>query len=530
MARHFRTHISARLLWVFLAWSLIIAWQLGSVSAKDYFITVGGGYSPEGNQASMEANVLFFDDVLQQTHPSGNYAHKIFFADGSDPAPDVQYSVSLPYTDLLPAELATILGWKFAPIEYRDHRIVQAIGRNHPEDIKSGFNQSIEELQSGDRLFIYVTAHGGASKEENPYNTKIYGWDRQSIAASTVSQWLENVPEQVPVIMVMAQCYCGGFAHTIFQDASKDKGLATGLRIGFYAQQHDLPAAGCRPDISNDEEYSSYFWGAIFGRTRNGNRIEGVDRNQDGQVSLTEAHIYAVTASPTIDIPLRASDALLRAYSHLGDAAHRLTEASVENVAEGGSPQEVQDISKSTLQAFTTMDHSIDSLLQDAESTHREIAQYFIERLEVDPSSPASSVSGMIHSNRRDGFSRRRQGRGAEKIHRDLAGKIKSQLLEQWPELSKVQTPEDIDSLQIPLGSICETVTQWPDFAAFSDLEKERAESRKLANDNELKRVQYSRLLHTLESIVLEKNLSQVADEPIVQRYRDMIALEQTTL
>ena len=32
-------------------------------------------------------------------------------------------------------------------------------------------------------------------------------------------------------------------------------------------QQHDLPAAGCRPDIEHDEEFSSYFWGAIAGGT-----------------------------------------------------------------------------------------------------------------------------------------------------------------------------------------------------------------------------------------------------------------------
>ncbi len=529
MARHIRLRSSARALCGLLGFWCLSCVPFKTATAKDYFLTIGGGYAPEGNQASMEANVLFFREVLQQTHDSSGYEHRVFFADGTDPSPDLQCTASLPYGDLIPPELTTILGWKFSPIEYRDHQITQVDGRNNPKDIERGFERVLQETRPGDRLFVYVTAHGGASKTDNPYDTKIYGWGRQSVSARTVSQWLEKVPDQVPVIMVMAQCYCGGFAHAIFEDASRERGLASGLRIGFFAQQHNLPAAGCRPDISNDEEYSSYFWGAILGRSRNGKPIEGVDRNLDGQVSLAEAHLYSVTASPTIDIPLRASDALLRAYSHLGDAPDNenadTEEAEIDDPSEGELRREVSDIS-----SFVTMEHSIESLLQNAESTHREIALHFIKELDIDPTLPASSVQKMIRSSQRDGMNRRRQGRSSGKAHKDLAEKIKIQLMEQWPELSKVENPQDIDALQIPLSSICETVVQWPDFAAFSDLERERLESRKQSQSNELKRVRFSRLLHTLESLVLAENLVRTADESIVERYQAMLALEQSTL
>lgn len=530
MARHFRSRMNSRLLCVLLGFWCLSCVPLRTATAKDYFLTIGGGYAPEGNQASMEANVLFFREVLQQTHASSPYEHRVFFADGSDPSPDLQCTASLPYSELIPPELTTILGWKFSPIEYRDHQITQVDGRNNPKDVERGFDEVLQETLPGDRLFVYVTAHGGASKTDNPHDTKIYGWDRQSVSASTVSRWLAKVPEQVPVIMVMAQCYCGGFAHAIFEDASQDRGLASGLRIGFFAQQHNLPAAGCRPDISNDEEYSSYFWGAILGRSRNGKPIEGVDRNLDGQVSLAEAHLYAVIASPTIDIPLRASDALLRAFSHLGDTTDD-AKADSEEAAVSDDPS-VGDSSHEDLEvsSFVTMEHTIESLLQNAESTHREIALHFIKALDVDPALPASSVQQMIRSNQRDGLNRRRQGRSSGKAHKDLAEKLKTQMMEQWPELVKVENPQDIDSLQIPLSSICEEIVQWPDFAAFSDLERERLESRKRSQANELKRVQYSRLLHTLESLVLAENLTRIADEAIIERYRAMLALEQSTL
>ncbi len=73
----------------------------------------------------------------------------------------------------------------------------------------------------------------------------------------------------------------------------------------------------CRPDIDNDEEYSSYFCGALLGQTRTGRPALGADYDSDGRVTLAEAHAYAIIESETIDIPTRGSDALLRQVSRI---------------------------------------------------------------------------------------------------------------------------------------------------------------------------------------------------------------------
>ncbi len=125
------------------------------------------------------------------------------------------------------------------------------------------------------------------------------------------------IPAEVSCVSIMAQCYCGGFADAIFDGGDKKNGLSQRLQAGFFAQQHNLPAAGCRPDIENDEEFSSYFWGAMVGRSRTGEPFLGVDENRDGKVSFAEAYAFTVISSRTIDIPLRASDRLLRVYSRL---------------------------------------------------------------------------------------------------------------------------------------------------------------------------------------------------------------------
>jgi len=59
------------------------------LSATDYFLTIGGGYDRSGNQASLEANVGFFQQLLTDKH-HGERRHDIFFADGDDPAADLQ--------------------------------------------------------------------------------------------------------------------------------------------------------------------------------------------------------------------------------------------------------------------------------------------------------------------------------------------------------------------------------------------------------------------------------------------------------
>ena len=118
----------------------------------------------------------------------------------------------------------------------------------------------------------------------------------------------------------MVQCYAGGFAHTIFDKADANAGLSTSDRCGFFAQVHDRGAAGCTPDANDAdyEEYSSYFWVALAGKSRVGKAVDTADYDKNGQVSFAEAHAYAMIESDTIDVPVRTSGVLLRQYSELG--------------------------------------------------------------------------------------------------------------------------------------------------------------------------------------------------------------------
>jgi hypothetical protein len=282
---------------------------------KDFLLTIGGGYAPSANQASIEANVLFFQEVVRQRH-SSPYQHQIFFADGFSDKADLQILLAKPTATSRAIELLNnVFDLNRDRLAYRNHRISDIHGPLDPAGIRISIEEVAKKVTEGDRLIVYVTAHGSEANGNDQFNTSITCWDKKALSMHTFSDWLDQVPKTVPIIMVMAQCYCGGFTNTLFVGGETDKGLAEGARVGFFAQRHDLPAAGCRPDIKNDEEYSSYFWGAMMGQTRTGRPVEKVDCNGDGRVSFAEAHAYAVVASQTIDIPLKSSELHFRQRS-----------------------------------------------------------------------------------------------------------------------------------------------------------------------------------------------------------------------
>ena len=101
-------------------------------------------------------------------------------------------------------------------------------------------------MNEGDRLFVYVTAHGGGSRDrKNSHETTIAMWDRSSLKMTEFVALLDDLPNGVNVVCVMVQCHAGGFARMIFNDGDPDKGLSPQRRTGFFATVHDRKAAGC---------------------------------------------------------------------------------------------------------------------------------------------------------------------------------------------------------------------------------------------------------------------------------------------
>lgn len=313
--RTLSAHLTAVLL-VPLLGSLVLAAQ---ADARDFFLTIGGGYSPSGNQASIENNVLYAQRVLRD-QPSIATNH-IYFADGDDDKADVQVvdRESIPKSNRLMAEFfgsTNDLG-----LSYRNHLIDDVRGASTPDNVRKWFREVGSTMNDGDRLFLYVTAHGSSSRDRgNEYDTTIAMWDRSSLKMTEFVRLLDKLPKGVGVVCVMVQCHAGGFARMIYKDGDPDAGLSPQKRIGFFATVHDRPAAGCTSEVDEKSyvEYSTFFWAAMSGTDRLGQSIKRPDYDGDGKVSFEEAHAYVILTANTIDLPVKSSGEFLTKWGRYG--------------------------------------------------------------------------------------------------------------------------------------------------------------------------------------------------------------------
>ena len=121
-------------------------------------------------------------------------------------------------------------------------------------------------------------------------NTTLAIWGENDMSVKEFTRFLDRLPPKVSVVLVMVQCFGGGFADVIFNNADETHGLALANRCGFFATLPTRVAAGCTADADeeNYHEYSTYFWAGLYGRTGTGDAVEPPDYNNDGRVSLAE--------------------------------------------------------------------------------------------------------------------------------------------------------------------------------------------------------------------------------------------------
>jgi hypothetical protein len=129
-----------------------------------------------------------------------------------------------------------------------------------------------------------------------------------------LAQSFQNWPSDRPLVLVMAQCYSGGFANLIFQDGQPGHPVRDWDFVGFFSATGDREAAGCTPEVDefDYQDFTTHFFAALSGITRDGTPLTGADVNQDGKVSMLEAYAWANIHDISVDVPLCTSDFYLR--------------------------------------------------------------------------------------------------------------------------------------------------------------------------------------------------------------------------
>jgi hypothetical protein len=504
--------------------------------AKDYFLTIGGGYDVTGNQLSLERNVLFQRSVLDAKRPD-KPPYEVWFADGTDPHPDVQcrdpkFEENTPLARRLLAEL---LGDSDAmDLVYRTNEIPKLSGPSELKQVKDRFRKLASEVKSGDRVVIYVTAHGGRAESTrsnnrrrgvggraaNPYNTSFYFWNTEPVTASEFDSWLDRFPRDVEVVLVMVQCYAGGFAHTIFQDADAKKGLANYARCGFFAQQHDRAAAGCTPDANEAdyEEYSSYFWGALAGKARDGKTAVAADYDGNGQVSFAEAHAYAIIECDTIDVPVRTSGALLKQYSELGKPSKKPAAAAAADTATADDAE------------YADMRGPIADLLAACHPDRRAILEQLPKKLGLGERATVEDVQEKLQEIDGKISAADAKVAAATRARRSALRSLKGEIYKTWPELRTEYAPLAVELVTDRADDFVRRIQSMPDYSEFVSAKKREQELSSASMQLEREKACCERLLQTCEEAALAANLPRVAAPEIVKRYEQLLAMEEESL
>ncbi len=467
--------------------------------AEDHLLTIGGGYSPAGNQASLERNVLFFQRLLEEKGMS-QLRHDIYFADGDSKAADLQVMdrTSVPKANRLMAEFfgsEENLG-----LTYRNHQVPNVKGKSSPANIATWFSNQGRKIKSGDRLLIYVTAHGNrSSNRRNEHDTTIATWDNKAIKMTELVKMLDQLPEDVEVVTVMVQCHAGGFARFMFNGGDPDRGLSKQRRIGFFATVHDRPAAGCTPAIDEASyvEYSSFFWAALGGRDRSGKAIAIPDYDQNGVVSFDEAHAYVILTADTIDLPIKTSGEFLTVSSKFSDGDDGLL---------------ANDVAYSLV-------------LELATASQKVILEGLSEQLKLSGENRLVDAWKATQTRRGPGRNRQPAPRSQDKS-RDVRREIASDLKRRWPALANVLNPLAIELITTRSNELVAAIEEHPKYESYRELNLEA----KSTLSEQKRKVKFDRFLRTADNVIMAENLKRMDDKKKFEQYQELVLAEGKTL
>jgi hypothetical protein len=231
-----------------------------------------------------------------------------------------------------------------------------------------------------------------------------------------------------------------------------------------------------------------------------------------------------VVESPTIDIPLRTSDEFLRRYSRiaeyetppLGSSATETTDNSptdisylsgnIGELASMGRPE----LRRCVLGLASQLGLSTDDSISDVLNQKNAAEESFNQSRQRPPRGGPRGARGGRNSRRRD---------------------FRQELIAKWPELEDPKQWKEISWLKPEeCDSFMEEVQQLSNYEPFQKSLAERSLARDKSTKAELQLVRFRRLIYTIESIVLHKNLPQVANAEILSKYQAILDAEESSL
>jgi hypothetical protein len=300
----------------------VIAWAPVVTSGKGPFRTliVGGGPDLEHNQVAIESNVRYLQRIMPNDSPT-----RVLFTDGNPDSKNIQCEGD------------------DKKIFYKKPEIGKIDGPSDMLAINSELAAIAVDAQQKPKspILLYFTGHGSPNARSR-YNNNSYDlWDRKEYTVKDFANTLKVFPKEAPITLVMVECFSGAFGNLLFQDGDPKGDLADVNLCGFFASVAQRPAAGCTPELkeANYRDFTSYFFAALSGTDRLGNKVFGADYNHDGKVTMNEAFAYSLIHDDSIDTPVCTSDVFLRRFITTPD--NEIMSTPLSKVRQWASPSQL---------------------------------------------------------------------------------------------------------------------------------------------------------------------------------------------
>lgn len=291
----------------------------------DSVLVIGGGADPASTQISLAQDVRLARDTF--VHLGADPS--VLFGSGDG-------SLVQRLTDIAPSSLREELANFFDPreraVSYESFD-VRAAG---PADADMVLSLVTSLPPRPNPRFFFLAGHG--ERGDEPWDAIIRLWGDVPLSVPEFAEALGEAPTRV----VITSCFGGGFASLFLRDGRPPEGDVSASdvmpnRCGFFASTWDREASGCdpNPERAQQQGYAMHFLHALEGHGREGEELD-VDFDDDGHVTMLEAHTQARIADRSFDVPSTTSELFLRMVAG----------KPVEGVPEESSASETADASE----------------------------------------------------------------------------------------------------------------------------------------------------------------------------------------
>jgi len=280
--------------------------------AKEYVWLIGGGPELANSQAQIELNTKWVQELLQKHKTLA--ITKTYFTDGSNPESDVKLQIEIEETNQNLQPLARVFSEKNAnATQYYSHTVDNVYGSTDSQLIQKDLANDFKQLNKNDSVMLIFQGHGGINPRDTAKNS-LKLWNDSRLTVIQLEQLLQQLNPQVPVRFIFPQCFSGGFSRLIYSQADNRLEPSSRTRCGFMAEYDYEESEGCTTSINEADyrDYTTYFFAALDGKSRDDKHLTAnPDRDNNGQVSLREAHFYSLTEAISTDIPRSTSETFL---------------------------------------------------------------------------------------------------------------------------------------------------------------------------------------------------------------------------